>query len=106
MTQMTYQCSGPRMTPEQRKEFEKALIALDKDIKKYGDAKDDPSWSARVMAAKVAQRNQLATMLADGRVPCPADMSAIINKLPWDGEVHEVQCPQCGITTTVRRVPA
>lgn len=37
------------------------------------------------------------------RKGCGYDVTSIIEKLPFDGDVHEIACPQCGNVISVRR---
>ena len=39
------------------------------------------------------------------RIGCGADLTELIEDLPFDGEVHEVSCPECETVCTVRRIP-
>lgn len=40
------------------------------------------------------------------RKPCGMDMTDLIEAVLWDGEVHTVECPNCGTETSVRRAAA
>lgn len=39
------------------------------------------------------------------RAGCGADLTELIRDIDEDGEVHEVECPDCGNVATVRRTP-
>jgi len=36
---------------------------------------------------------------------CGQRLDELISAIPFDGEVHSIQCPKCGLESTVRRVP-
>lgn len=39
------------------------------------------------------------------REECGVDVSDLIEAVPFDGEVHEITCPNCSTVSTVRRTP-
>lgn len=38
--------------------------------------------------------------------PCGNDLTALIDKVPADGTVYDIECPKCGGIATVRKTPA
>lgn len=38
-------------------------------------------------------------------VPCGADLTALVESFPHDGEEHAYECPKCKIPHSVRRMP-
>lgn len=58
------------------------------------------------MEAQKIKYTCLGRMLPDGnRKGCGFDLTPIIDEVPFDGEVHELECPRCGNPFTVRRGP-
>jgi len=62
-------------------------------------------------------RGRVTTLLAAGeqakarivddssRTRCGASLDEVIAEIPEDGQEHQVVCPECAQTVTVRRVP-
>jgi hypothetical protein len=89
MSEIKYSCNGPKYTEQQKQE-----------------QRDKHAAALAAKGVSPEEAAEVAVQLDPYGPGCGKNVTELINAVPEDGEVHGVECPNCGTVTTVRRAPA